>query len=206
MTEYTTWLRVKGTHISFPLLFKRNHFSVENLPKKHQIGESHSPNHGPMGSNGFHLKFPVNCPATQKPCHKQILLMNHSNWREPIRQLSQPTDFPTTQKPQLPGFEVTPIGLFARQRLGRSPENEDCQRVCCVHQKLNGTESQRTPFRRCCDSSYEILRFVRGPWNVDPFWGISWIKWKRHGAFKFWWKTNKHANMKKKEIMVKSFP
>ena len=34
-----------------------------------------------------------------------------------------------------------------------------------IYQKLNGTESQRTPKLR---SSYLILRFVRGPWTVGP--------------------------------------
>ena len=105
--------------------------------------------------------------------------MNHSNWREPIRLGRQPTDFPTTQKPQQTRGEVTIFGLFARQRLGWSPEKvsaalgstEVCSpwrlpRVCCVHQKLNGTESQRTPF-------WKLRKLL---WDTQVFSGsVQWI-------------------------------
>ena len=44
-----------------------------------------------------------------------------------------------------------------------------------VHQKLNGTESQRTPFSKLRSILYRYSGFFRGPFRNGPGQDISWI-------------------------------
>ena len=58
---------------------------------------------------------------------------------------------------------------------------EKSKKPLFFHQKLNGTESQRTPDQVSCETELLDTQVFRGPWNVGPVGPISWICISYHG-------------------------